>query len=397
MTSLVPLTRDAPPWNRRNHGQTTSAERRSSYEVDRDRIIHCETFRELQHKTQVQSLIESPGNATFRTRLNHVLEVAQLARGVARTIGAGEALCEAIALAHDLGHPPFGHAGERALRLALAEHGFGGWNANVHSLDVVDNVEATFIRFRGLDLTWATREGIARHSTPFDEPISFGEFAEAPQGGLECQMVDAADVLAYLSHDLDDALADGYLTLEEVVETSPILAKIVDEVNSSWDRYGLTIWPEAGRGLLVRRALIARLIRACVVDLESETQVAISRLGIETPESVRAKPSRVVTQSPEYARLTQSLLNLLLSRYYRSQNVRNADERAEHLLRGLFEALVTNPTLLPPRFRRPESELALSVAAYLASLNDRSALQLAMRLGVADESSLPPGHDLEDR
>jgi dGTPase len=389
VTTLTPATPDAAPWNVRNHAPTSSTEGRSSYDVDRDRIIHCETFRELQHKTQVQSLIDAPGATAFRTRLNHVLEVAQLSRGIARTIGATEALSEAIALAHDLGHPPFGHAGERSLRRVLAVHGFEGWNANVHSLDVVDNVEAAFVRFRGLDLTWATREGIARHSTPFDEPVSFGEFTETPHGGLECQIVDASDVLAYLSHDLDDALADEYIGLEEVVETSPILAKIVQEADRSWTTFGRTIWPEAERGLLIRRALIARLIRACIVDIENESQGVIARQALENPESVRATPDRVVTQSKEYAELTQSLLDLLLRRYYRSQNIREADERAERLIRGLFEALLTKASALPPRFRRPESELALSVASYLASLNDRSALELARKLGVADRPAFP--------
>jgi dGTPase len=254
---------------------------------------------------------------------------------------------------------------------------------------VVDNVEAAFVRFRGLDLTWATREGIARHSTPFDEPVSFGEFMQTPQGGLECQIVDAADVLAYLSHDLDDALANEYVGLEDVVETSPILAKIVDDAESAWSAHGRGIWPEPERGLLIRRALIARLIRACIVDIETETQVSISRHALETPESVRLTLDRVVTQSKEYAHLTQSLLDLLLRRYYRSQIVREADERAERLLHGLFDALFAKSSALPPRFRRPESELALSVAAYLASLNDWSALELATKLGVEDGPTFP--------
>lgn len=395
MTVAGAATADVPPWHRRQHGRDGGSELRSSYDVDRDRIIHCGAFRELQHKTQVQSIVSTPAGATFRTRLNHVLEVAQLARAIARELGATEALAEAIALAHDLGHPPFGHAGERALRRILAEHGQGDWNANVHSLAVVDEVEAAFVGFRGLDLTWATREGIARHATPFDEPVSFGEFANSRQGGLECQIVDAADVLAYLSHDLDDALARGYIDLGEVAAASPILAELLESAERHWVEQGRRIWPADERESLVRRAMVARLIHGSIGDIVAETKERLSRLGIDRSEAVREARERVVRQSDDYEHLTRTLLHLLSERYYRSQDVREADERAERLVHGLFEALMAKPDEIPKRFANREP--ALAVATYVASLNDRSAWALAETLGLAgDRLSAEPSREAQE-
>lgn len=359
---------------------------RTPYEVDRDRIIHSETFRELQHKTQVQSLLYAPRGATFRTRLNHVIEVAQLARGLAREVGANEPLSEAIALAHDLGHPPFGHAGERALREALAEHGLPDWNANVHSLTVVDEIECAFIGFRGLDLTWATREGIARHSTPFDEPVSFGEFAETPNGGLECQIVDAADVLAYLSHDLDDAVEARYITLEELAAVSDLLGELVSLAQRQWQEAGESSWPGDVRELVIRKAVVARLIGRSIRDLSESTVSRLTDLGLQTAAEVREAETRAVVQSDRYESMTRSLLGLLTDRYYRSPAVQEADLGAERLLRALFEALLNAPSRIPECFRT--EDVAVTVGTYVASLNDRTATALAEELGVAQTSSV---------
>jgi dGTPase len=317
---------------------------------------------------------------SFRTRLNHVIEVAQLARGIAEEIDADEALAEAIALAHDLGHPPFGHAGERALRDALREHGRGGWNANVHSLAVVDEVEMAFTAFRGLNLTWATREGIARHSTPFDEPVSAGEFVDTPFGGLECQIVDAADVLAYLAHDLDDAVAGSFIALGEIGRVSSLLADLIAEAERAWQMEGPSVWPGGERDVLIRRRLVAQLIGRMIADLGHATGGRISELNIESATEVREAPERVVVHSPPFADVTHELLDLLLVRYYRSDVVRAADERAAETIRALFEVLVSRPDLVPERFRGEDA--VIDAATYLASLNDRSATSLAARHGV---------------
>jgi len=380
----APATPPAPPWSDRRHS-SDSRDPRSPFAVDRDRVVHCESFRELQYKTQVQSLLHPAPDSVFRTRLNHVIEVAQLARALARGLGADEPLAEAIALAHDLGHPPFGHAGERALRAALRRHGAADWNANVHSLAVVDEVECSFIRFRGLDLTWAAREGIARHSTPFDEPVSFGEFAATPNGGVECQIVDAADVLAYLSHDLDDAIDSGYFTLEDVACVSRLLRELVDEAEAAWAAQPEPTWPEENRPTVVRRAVVARLIGHSIRDLVETSAGLLSGLGEPSPETVRSNDERLVRQSEEQAETTRALLRLLTERYYRSTLVSDADSEAAQLVDGLVEALLERPDLVPERFRGPDEPVA--VATYLASLNDRSAAGLAEELGLAQRSA----------
>jgi dGTPase len=351
---------------------------RSSFAVDRDRIIHSDTFRELQHKTQVQSVASAGARVGFfRTRLNHVIEVAQIARGLAAAIGADEDLAEAIALAHDLGHPPFGHAGERGLSAALAEHGGGEFNANVHSLDVVDEIEAAFVGFPGLDLTWATRAGIARHATPFDEPVSVGEFRVSPNAGLEAQIVDAADVMAYLAHDIDDALRGGYIALPDLEAVAPAVVEDAQIPEAEWQR---SPWPGEERELIVRRRLVAKLIRRLIKDLTATTTERISALGIDGPEQVRACAERVVVPSPPCEALTRGLLGFLVARYYRSATVTESDAQAVQRVKALFAALLDNPDRIPPRFRAPD--LPQRVATYIASLNDRSATQLADTLGV---------------
>jgi dGTPase len=373
-------TPDAAPWRSRRHENDRSDAIRSSFAVDRDRIIHSDTFRELQHKTQVQSVVSAGRQVGFfRTRLNHVIEVAQIARGLAAGIGANVDLAEAIALAHDLGHPPFGHAGERGLSAALAEHDGGEFNANVHSLAVVDEIEAAFVEFPGLDLTWATREGIARHATPFDEPVSFGEFRASPNAGLEAQIVDAADVMAYLAHDIDDALRGRYIAVSDLDAVAPTLVEDAHIPEAAWQG---SPWPREERELIARRRLVAKLIRRLIRDLTATTTERISALGIDSPEQVRACDERVVVPSSPCEALTRGLLSFLVERYYRSERVSESDAEAVRLVKTLFAALMDEPDRIPPRFR--EADLLQRVATYIASLNDRSAFELADTLGVSE-------------
>jgi dGTPase len=338
-------------------------------------------FRELQYKTQVKGLLGPRTSPVPRTRLNHVLEVAQISRGLARSVGANEALAEAIALAHDLGHPPFGHAGERALRAELRSRGFEGWNANVHSLVVVDVIEATFMEFRGLDLTWATREGIARHSTPFDEPVSFGEFATTPNAGLECQIVDVADVFAYLSHDLDDAVASERLTFDEVREADELLEDLISSAEERWAKNRGVVWPDELGPDLIREWVRSVLIYRLLADTTESTQVRLRELA-EKAEQVRASAERVVTPSRATTATINSLLDLLTSRYYRSSEIAATDDAAARLIAELFDALVRRPALIPRRFAT--SDPVTNAATYLASLNDFSAAELAARLGIRE-------------
>ncbi|HEY7875715.1 MAG TPA: HD domain-containing protein [Actinomycetota bacterium] len=373
-------TPDHRPYSDRRFLQHQAPSPRSSFEVDRDRIIHSETFRELQYKTQVQSLTDNSSSTHFRTRLNHVIEVAQVARGIAREIGGNEPLAEAIALGHDLGHPPFGHAGERALRNALNKAGHADWNANVHSLAVVDDVELTYMDFPGLNLTWATREGIARHATPFDDPISFGEFTDVPNSGLEGQIVDAADVLAYLSHDLDDAIAGNYLTLEETADVSPMLGELVEGAHQAWTARGQQRWPTEAGPELRRRRTVANLIARSIDDLATSTSRRLDELEERSAKGIRTEDGRVVVNSPNHQVTIRNLLDLLTRRYYRSEQVQASDARAEHVITFLFDRLLDQPSEVPARFRRHEE--ALGVANYLISLNDKSAQDLYAELSV---------------
>ena len=379
-------TPDAPPWSLRRSAGLKEAGR-GSYEVDRDRIVHSESFRELQYKTAVRSptALLRPDELVprFRTRLNHVLEVAQLARALARALGANESLAEAIALAHDLGHAPFGHAGERALDEAVREHGDDTWNANLHSLKVIDELECSFVDFRGLDPTWATREGLARHATPFDVPAAEGEFAGTPSSGLESQIVDVADFLAYTAHDLDDALAAGLIDLGEIAAVGGPSAPIVEDAERAWHEKGRHVWPLEERATVSRRRVVAKLVAYSCRTVEEESTARLERVEA-TPEAVR-RAERIVTGNEEWEATTRGLLDLLVRRYYRSDDVRSADANAAAVIRETFSRLATDPTALPERFRT--GHRVLDVAAYLASLNDFSLLATARSLGVSTPGS----------
>lgn len=367
-------TVDQPPWNARLHEHPEPSPSRTSFEVDKDRIIHCETFRALQYKTQVQPIVHS-SDKHFRTRLNHVIEVGQIARGLARAVGADEFLAEAIALGHDLGHPPFGHAGERALRRLLTKAGHAEWNANVHSLAVIDLVERSHIRHRGLNLTWATREGIARHATPFDDPVSFGEFAETPNGGVECQIVDAADVIAYLSHDLDDALAGGFVTIGDVGALDDQLHDLVERSHETWERHGRGVWPEGEREALIRKSVVSRLVGKVINSTAEETLRRLGELDGAGPEAVRASSERVVASPEPVEALIRALLDYLTAHYYRSERIARADNWGEDVIYLLFQFLTEHPDYVPDRFDGDDH--ALSIAHYLISLDDVSAGRLA--------------------
>jgi dGTPase len=249
---------------------------------------------------------------------------------------------------------------------------------------VVDEIEAAFFDFPGLNLTWSTREGIARHSTPFDEPASSGEFAKTRQGGLECQLVDAADILAYLAHDLDDALADGFIRLPQLADLSPAFAALVTEGERRWAgrRYQ---WPEEEEDRLLRRFLVAKLISKTIEDLVEASTTAKERLAIETSEDIRSAPARVVVQSKPLEEMIQATLNFLTERYYRSEAVRDSDAFAEDAIAVLFEWYMVHPDEVPKRFRI--SDLRIAVATYIASLNDRVAAGRAHDLGLATPSA----------
>ena len=330
---------------------------RTGFQRDRDRIVHCSAFRRLDFKTQVFVPHE---HDHFRTRMTHTLEVAQIARTLARALRLTEDLAEAVALAHDLGHPPFGHAGEAALDELMAED--GRFEHNRQSLRIVDYLEHPYPDFRGLNLSRVVRECLARHETQYDTPIC-EDFDPSLRAPLEGQVVDLADEIAYTAADLDEALAAGWIRVEELAELS------------LWRR----AWARAQAAAPHARAIHKR-IRACKAlvaamadDLLDDTARRIDGLAVDSPEAARHAPQRCVGFSPAMARDVSAARAFLLERVYRHPRSAEADRRAADVIRRLFTAYVNNEALLSERYRRriATDGLARVVCDYIAGMTDR--------------------------
>jgi len=347
---------------------------RSEYQRDRDRIIHCAAFRRLEYKTQV--FINHEGDL-FRTRLTHSIEVAQIARSIARALGLNEDLTEAIALAHDLGHTPFGHSGQDALNECLREH--GGFEHNLQSLRVVDTLEERYAEFPGLNLTFETREGILKHCS-LRNARELGElgkrFLEKTQPGLEAQLVNIADEIAYNNHDVDDGLRSGLLQLEQLVGIS-LFAEQYNEVRR---RY-----PD----IAPRRAIyetVRRMINYVATDLIENSRRLIEESGVQRIEDVRRHSRTLVAYTPEVAEKSRELKRFLRQNLYAHERVSRMMSEAVKIVRGLFEAFMRDPGLLPPQYREKLSgqqqtgERARTVADYIAGMTDRYAMREHERL-----------------
>jgi dGTPase len=343
-------------------------ELRSRYQRDRDRIVHSTAFRRLEYKTQV--FVNHEGDH-YRTRLTHTMEVAQISRTIARALALNEDLVEALALAHDIGHTPFGHTGEAALdRLLRAGGGSGGFEHNAHGLRVVDVLEKRYPGFDGLNLSYEVREGFVLHSTAHDRPAApppGGEFSHAPS--LEVQAVSAADEVAYNSHDLDDGLESRLIGLE--------------------DLEGLELWGLASRGVadgldgrLRRAALVRQLINVQVQDLVEATQQRIAELGLDSPEAVRGAGRPAVGPSERLLPAKRQLQERLMERLYRHHRVLRMSAKAERFLAALFTEFVEHPEEMPPRERaRAEREgPARAAADYIAGMTDRYAQEVYKQL-----------------
>lgn len=334
---------------------------RNPYQRDRDRIIHSAAFRRLEFKTQVFGFEESD---YVRTRLTHTMEVAQLARTVSRALKLNEDLTEAIALSHDIGHPPFGHAGERALNECLEKE--GGFDHNLHGLRIVDLIEERYPNFPGLNLTFEVREAFAKHGSGRSHPLE--EFKETgPNPTLEAQVVDVVDELAYISHDLDDGLKHRRLSFEEL--------------------RGIALWDEIWRQIstfparnpsLLRHEAIRRVINLLVTDLIETTQEELIKHGISSPEEARQFSLPLVRFSEEVGEQAQELKEFLYSHLYTNYLVLRRQHRAQHIVRELFQAFCEEPRLLPPRFyqRLERFGTKRTVADYLAGMTDRYALEV---------------------
>lgn len=335
---------------------------RPLFERDRDRIIHCAAFRRLEYKTQV--FVNHEGDY-YRTRLTHTLEVAQIARGIARKLRLNEELTEAIALAHDLGHTPFGHAGENALNTLMAE--YGGFEHNLQSLRVVEVLEERYPTFPGLNLTFETREGLAKHTTYHNAPqpeIAEYEIGLAPT--LEAQIINVADEIAYNNHDIDDGLESGLIDRDELMEV-PIWQEVYRRVEKKY--------PQATTQTKTYAA-ISSLIGLLIQDVISHTQKCINENGIETREDVRRLGKPLVRYSPALQRESGILKDFLHERLYHHWRVERMRIKAERFITELFKAYVETPSLISSRYRsrRRDEPIPRMVCDYIAGMTDRFAL-----------------------
>jgi len=338
---------------------------RTLFQRDRDRILHTTAFRRLEYKTQVFVITEGD---YYRTRLTHTLEVAQIGRTLARALGANEDLVEAICLAHDLGHTPFGHAGERALARLMKDH--GGFNHNTQSLRIVTQLERRYPDFPGLNLTWEVREGIIKHETEYDASDA-ADYDPEKRGHLEAQIANAADETAYTAHDLDDGLRSALI--------HPADLKSLDLWQAVADRIG---WEGEPLTELDRHRLIRGLIGLLVSDILQATSQAIQNSGATSPEDIQRLPANVVQASPQMQGMNRELKAFLYENMYRHYRVYRMQVKAERILEDLFKAYTSTPQILPRAIQEKAkgSDLLSVVCDYIAGMTDRFALAEHSRL-----------------
>ena len=337
---------------------------RGAFQRDRDRIIHCRAFRRLMHKTQV--FVSREGDDHFRTRLTHTMEVAQIARTVARCIGVNEALTEAICLGHDLGHPPFGHAGQKALNRCMSAH--GGFEHNLHALRIVDRLERRYPGFDGLNLCWETREGLLKRCSrrQAEKLGDLGErFLQRRQPSLEAQLANVADAIAYNHHDLDDGLRSGLIDHEEVIEV-----RLYRRAHSQAEQR----FPGARPPFLVSEA-IRTMIDRVVSDLIETTRTALERAALEHPDAVRSLPYPLVGLSGKLQERHQELADFLRRRLYNHPRMQEDYAKGAAIVQALFGHYLQHPDLLPAEHEaaRSEAATAQTVADYIAGMTDRFA------------------------
>jgi dGTPase len=333
---------------------------RTAFQRDRDRIIHTTAFRRLEYKTQV--FVNYEGDY-YRTRLTHTIETAQIGRTMARALGCNEDLTEAVSLAHDLGHTPFGHSGELALNEILEEH--GGFNHNYQSVHIVEILEQRYPDFPGLNLTWETREGIVKHTTEYDVSEADG-YEPEKRATLEGQLVNAADEIAYTTHDLDDGLRSGLIRVS--------------------DLRGLRLWEEALEELdisersfdeMSQRRVIRHLINREVTDVLQHIDRGIEAFGIQSVDDVRCAPRNLVGFSAELEGRNRKLKDFLLERLYRHHRVMRMQTKAKRLIHQLFEAYLDEPRQLPEGLQEKmdDHNRERVICDYIAGMTDRFAIE----------------------
>lgn len=347
--------------------------KRNPFQRDRDRIIHSNSFRRLEYKTQV--FVNHEGDL-FRTRLTHSLEVAQIGRALARNLLINEDLVEAICLAHDLGHTPFGHAGQDALNDYMREHlpeTVGGFEHNLQSLRMVDELEERYADFNGLNLSFETRSGILKHCS-IKNARNLGEvgqrFIERTQPSLEAQLANLADEIAYNNHDIDDGLRSGLITIEQLRKVE-IFSQHHAEVKQKYLGLG-------GKRLISET--IRRMINTLITNVTEHTLSQISEHKVKTPEDV-AKSPVLVAFSPEMRELQDELKKFLLKNLYRHYKVMRMAVKSRRVIHELFAAFLEEPRLLPPDHRfKDANRQARGIADYIAGMTDRYAIREHRRI-----------------
>lgn len=378
----------ADPWSSRGRlfDEVTSPTR-SDFQRDRDRIVHTTAFRRLKHKTQV--FIAADGDH-YRTRLTHTIEVAQIARALARALRLDEDLAEGVALVHDFGHTPFGHTGEDALHDALLP--YGGFDHNAQSLRIVTKLERRYAEFDGLNLTWESLEGLVKHNGPLLTPAGEGTRGAVPQpildycalhdlelatfASLEAQVAAIADDIAYNTHDIDDGLRSGYLSFE-MLEEIPFLAGLMNEVRSLYPKL------EPAR---FTHEIMRRQITAMVEDVIGYAQATLKDVQPDSADEVRKAGRVMATFSEQMAVTDKEIKKMLFSRIYRHPEVMRVRANAASIVTDLFDAYMNDPQLMQGHYwvdcikDMPEAAKARHVGDYLAGMTDNYAINTHRRL-----------------
>jgi len=334
---------------------------RNDFQRDRDRVIHARAFRRLEAKTQVFTRRYSDH---FRNRLTHTLEVTQISRTIAGALGVNADLTEALALVHDIGHPPFGHAGEKALNAAMHEHGLF-FDHNLHALRIVEDFEQRYAAFRGLNLTFEVREGIIKHSRDYDanEHPELAEYLLDQRPSIEAQLIDLTDEIAYNTADLDDGYESHLLSLEEIREGVGIFERFYREVAQ--------IYPEAAEKLKFNETL-KRMLNRLVDDLIRNTQKRVNEAKIQSTEDIRRHPERLAGFSPEVEAERKQNKDFLYENLYYSPSLADEKEDAERVVSELFAFWMAHPESLPHQYQEKAKDEGLPrvVCDYIAGMTD---------------------------
>jgi dGTPase len=339
---------------------------RTAFQRDRDRVVHSSAFRRLKHKTQVYIAHEGD---YFRTRLTHTMEACQIARTISRVLNLNEDLTETLAICHDLGHPPFGHAGEDALQECMKK--LGGFEHNIQGIRVVTLLEHRYPDFPGLNLTFETLESMRKHTIKPDKPVE-QDYKPHYSPLLECYVVDISDSIAYNAHDIDDAIKAGVIKLADL-ESTAIGAKAIGRVRKSYKTLD---------GELLTRHVVRVIIDLMVGDVISNTEKNIERLGINDLEGVRTCKERAVTFSPEIGKSVEQLHKFLYDNVYRNYRVARMAIKAKRFLTEIFNAYMEDPAQLPPQFQSWAKQVGLerAICDYIAGMTDKFAQEEYKRL-----------------